>query len=125
MAGIVSAGDLGGALGDLLRVGRRVADVLTERVVAVTPQTTIREAANLMRGHAIDCLPVLVAGKVTGIVTSLDLLELLGRGALRPSPRSERAILKDRGRAPRALAVAKRVSPTGASGANRSGARRR
>ena len=95
--GVVSATDLGGRFGDPVRNGRRVADLMTEKVVVATPQTTVREAANLMRGHRVNCLPVFKGQTLAGIVTVGDLLELLGRGAEKPSPRSQRWVLKDRG----------------------------
>ena len=117
-AGIVSASDLGGVSGEPLRSGRHVADLMTHKVVIATPHTTVREAANLMRGNAINCLPVFEHGRLIGIVTALDLLELIGRGAERPVATAERRVLKDRGRAPRALAVAKR-SAGGSGGAAR------
>src|ERR1041385_6192517 len=56
--GVISASDLGGKHGDAVRVRRRVGDLMTEKLVLCTPDTTIREAANLMRGHAVNCLPV-------------------------------------------------------------------
>ncbi len=43
--------------------------------------------------------------KVVGIVTTTDLLDLVGRGAERPVATSERWVLKDRG--PRKRAAAK------------------
>ncbi len=70
---------------------------MTEKLVVARPQTTIREAANLMRGHQVNCLPVFTGDKLAGMVTSLDLLELLGRGAERPVAQSTRWVMKDRG----------------------------
>src|SRR5512132_3144045 len=58
VVGVVSASDLGGKNGSPLRVRRRVRELMTAKLVAVTPETTIREAANLMRGHNVNCLPV-------------------------------------------------------------------
>jgi CBS domain-containing protein len=102
VVGVISASDLGGRKGDLLRSRRRVADLMTENVVAAQPETTVREAANLMRGHGVNCLPVFDArDHLKGIVTVVDLLELLGRGAERPTVPATRAILKDRGVVPR------------------------
>lgn len=108
--GVLSVADLGGKLGDELRAKRSVSDFMTEKVVTATTTTTIREAANLMRGNIVDCLPVYEGAKLKGIVTALDLLELLGKGAERPLKAPERKILKDRGRRPRALALAKRTA---------------
>jgi CBS domain-containing protein len=83
--GVITEGDLGGKNGEIVRARRRVSDLMTERVVEAQPDTTVRQAANLMRGHAISCLPVFdQRHHLKGIVTVVDLLELLGRGAERP-----------------------------------------
>lgn len=88
--GILSERDCGGRRGAQLDKGNRVADVMTTSVVTATPDTTVRRAANLLRGHAVGCLPVVEKGKLKGIVTFTDLLELLGRGAIVPPRSSER-----------------------------------
>ncbi|HVZ72792.1 MAG TPA: CBS domain-containing protein [Polyangia bacterium] len=80
-----------------------VSDVMTEHVVTVSPETTIRQAANLLRGRSIGCLPVLDGQDAVGIVTTTDLLELLGRGVEKPIERATRWTLRDRG--------ARRASP--------------
>lgn len=97
LTGVISDRDLGGEQGELLRAGRRVADCMTSHVTTVTPDTTVREAANLLRGHTISCLPVVHRGSVVGIATVSDLLELIGRGAERPLPQSRRWVMRDRG----------------------------
>lgn len=97
VVGVLSARDLGGARGAGLREARSVADLMTTHVVTATPTTTVREAANLLRGRSIGCLPIIDKGALRGIVTITDLLELLGKGAERPAPRAQRAILRDRG----------------------------
>jgi len=60
----------------------------------------VREAANLMRGHGVSCLPVFNGRRLKGIVTVVDLLELIGRGTERPVRTVERLVLKDRGVVP-------------------------
>lgn len=114
VVGVLSDRDLGGRYGEVYRQGRTVADLMAPKVVAIEPRTTVREAANLMRGRKIDCLPVVEGDTVRGIVTSLDLLELIGRGAERPVAKTTRATLRDRGVTPRALAV--RKAGSGAKG---------
>jgi CBS domain-containing protein len=111
VAGVVSAGDLGGKHGEPLRNGRLVSDLMTEKVVAAVPDTTVREAANLMRGHAVNCLPVFDGSKLAGIVTALDLLELIGRGAERPVAKAVRRVMKDRGALPHGQTAAKDAAP--------------
>ena len=90
VVGVVSERDLGGRKGASLRKGRTVGEVMTPSVVSVSPGDTIRKVANLMRGRNVGCLPVLMGGKVKGIVTVTDLLELLGRGTEKPVRRTER-----------------------------------
>lgn len=98
VVGVASARDLDGHAGAVVRAGRRVLDVMTTPVITADPATTIRKAANLMRGRSVGCLPVLYHGIVVGIVTTTDLLELLGKGAARPSPGSRRPVLNGRRR---------------------------
>jgi acetoin utilization protein AcuB len=94
VAGIVSDGDMR-ALSPI--VDRTVEEVMSAPAVAAAPNMTIRQAANLLRGRSIGCLPVLDDGKLVGILTTTDLLERLGRGDERPVGRGKRWILKGRG----------------------------
>ena len=88
---MISASDLGGKSGEPVRARRRVIDLMTEKLVVAQPETTVREAANLMRGHAVNCLPVFDRrDHLKGIVTVVDLLELIGRGTERPVTRAAR-----------------------------------
>jgi CBS domain-containing protein len=93
VVGIVSHHDLARLPTD----GVRVADAMTTPIVTATPRTTVREAANLLRGRAIGCLPVMDGRRAVGIVTVSDILELVGRGVERPLARSKRWTLKHRG----------------------------
>jgi len=95
IVGVVSQRDLGGTRPRALQGA--VADVMTENVVTVSPETTIRQAANLLRGRSIGCLPVIDRERPVGIVTTTDLLELLGRGVEKPIARSTRWTLSRRG----------------------------
>jgi CBS domain-containing protein len=114
IVGVVSASDLGGKSGEGLRAGRRVRELMTEKLVTATPDTTVREAANLMRGHNVNCLPVFNGGdRLKGIVTVVDLLELIGRGTERPVKTVERTVLKDRGVVPRQATVRNRTKRKG------------
>ena len=102
VTGLISASDLGGKLGEAVRATYRVRDLMTEKLVVVRPDTTVREAANLMRGHNINCLPVFNGhDRLKGIVTVIDLWELLGRGVERPTKATARPVLKERGVVPR------------------------
>ncbi len=85
MVGVLSERDAGGRSGASVRAGRSVADLMTGRVASVAPTDTVRTVANLMRGRTIGCVPVIDRGRLVGIVTLSDLLDLLGRGVDRSS----------------------------------------
>lgn len=87
--GILSARDFGGIKGARARKLHTVGDLMTRPVVTASPATPIRMAANSMRGRAIGCLVVVQAGRVVGIVTAADLLDLMDRTV---QPRRHRAV---------------------------------
>jgi acetoin utilization protein AcuB len=63
--------------------GGGVRDVMSLNVASIDEGETVRRAANLMRGRSIGCLIATRAGKMVGIVTVSDLLDLLGKGGER------------------------------------------
>jgi len=66
----------------------KAADVMTRKVISVTPETTIADAARLMLQRRIDGLPVVDAGgTVVGVVTEGDLLRRAETGTERRHPR--------------------------------------
>ncbi len=79
--GVISARDLGGGRGASMRKNQTVGDLMAANPVTAKPDDTLRAAANKLRGHGIGCLPIVDGGKVKGIVTITDCLELIGRGA--------------------------------------------
>jgi CBS domain-containing protein len=88
-----------------------VRDLMTPQVAVATPATTLRQAANLLRGRLIGCLPVVENSRVVGIATATDVLDELGRGSSRPAMRAKRQDM--------------RLPPAGARAAKREGARKR
>ncbi len=94
VSGVVSQRDIANEGG---RAGQTVRDVMSSPAVTAAPGMTVRQAANLLRGRTLGCLPVLEGKKLVGIVTITDLLELVGRGAERPVPRPGRRVLERRG----------------------------
>ena len=110
IVGIITERDLGSKHGQPVREGRFVRDLMTPAVITVASDVTVREAANIMRGHRAGSLPVVDDGKLVGIVTVWDFLDLIGRGAERPVSHATRWILKDRGRTQHAAGVAQLTS---------------
>ncbi len=90
VVGVISDRDLGGRSGASVRKNHTVGDLMVHDVVSAEPDTTLRQAANLMRGRTIGCLPVLEDGKLVGILTLTDILDQLGRGST-PQRRTRRA----------------------------------
>lgn len=54
-----------------------VKEVMTKNPITVTPDTTIEEAAVIMRDNEISGLPVVEDGKIVGIVTETDIFDML------------------------------------------------
>jgi len=51
------------------------ADIMTHKLITVTPQTSIKEAVTLLLQHAVSALPVLSSGgELVGIISEGDLL---------------------------------------------------
>lgn len=60
----------------------KIAEVMTDRPRAVTPQTSVREAARLMDEEEVGSLPIVRDGaRLVGIVTDRDIaIRAVGRG---------------------------------------------
>lgn len=69
-----------------------VGQLMTTPVVTIEQDATVRKAANAMRGRTIGCLPVTSGNRLVGIVTTSDLLDVIGGAQGRPS-RVERQTL--------------------------------
>jgi acetoin utilization protein AcuB len=54
-----------------------VANIMTKNVITATPDMTIERAARLIHDHKISALPVLKDDKLVGIITIIDLIEVL------------------------------------------------
>lgn len=79
IAGVISAHDLRREEGTTA-----VRAAMSAPVVTATGQTSLRQAANLMRGNHVSCLPVLgERGDLIGMATVDDLLDLIGKGVTR------------------------------------------
>ena len=56
-----------------------IRDVMKKRVVTVTPETSINDAAHLMADKKIGCVPVVSEGAIVGLVTTTDILRYVER----------------------------------------------
>jgi CBS domain-containing protein len=56
---------------------RRVTDVMTRNVIAVTPDTPLAEVATVLEKNRIKRVPVVQDGKLVGIVSRADLVRTL------------------------------------------------
>ena len=54
-----------------------VSQIMTRKVVTINSRATIREAAQRLRRHRVDALPVVDNDKLVGIITPSDLLAAL------------------------------------------------
>lgn len=57
-----------------------VGEIMTLGVIAVRPETEVREAARIMYQRDIGALPVIDNGRVVGMVTSTDVMRALVSG---------------------------------------------
>ena len=54
-----------------------ISRVMSRELVTLAPGQSMREAAEIMYGKRIGCLPVVEGGELTGLVTTTDMLGLL------------------------------------------------
>ena len=95
IVGIVSHRDILRALGSTLKPGEgqvlpedvQMAEIMVDDVFAISPDTPLRKAAIYIRTQRYGCLPVVEGGKLVGIITdsdfvniAIDLLEQLEDG---------------------------------------------
>lgn len=92
LCGIVTQRDLfRGALLRALGYGSRIADKMYEslpvkeammsELLTTSPETPAREAAHVMLENKVGCLPVVVEGKLVGIITEADFVKAVARAA--------------------------------------------
>ncbi len=85
LVGILSERDLIGATANLIfglkqksksALLKTVAinDIMKKKVITVTPDTEIKDAARLMADKKIGCVPVVSAGALVGLLTTTDIL---------------------------------------------------
>ncbi|HET7565618.1 MAG TPA: CBS domain-containing protein [Gemmatimonadaceae bacterium] len=92
--GVVSERDLGGRAGSDIRRGRSVRTLMTRRVVGAAPDTSVQQAANLMRERLIGSLPVTDGDRLVGIVTATDVFDALQTEGSPRMSQAERQLLR-------------------------------
>jgi acetoin utilization protein AcuB len=70
---------------------RYVREVMIRDIITAEPSMPIEEAARLLTGNRIGCLPIMEDGKLIGIITETDMLRALAElfGTTQPSSRLE------------------------------------
>lgn len=72
---------------------RKVTDIMTPAVIAVTPDTPLYEIAALLERHRIKRVPVIADGKLVGIVSRANLVQAVASaGKQLGTPPSDKAI---------------------------------
>jgi len=56
-----------------------VSAIMRHPVLTIPPDASVQAAAGLMRQHSIGCLPVVEGGRLVGIITEADLMEIVER----------------------------------------------
>lgn len=72
VVGVLAFRDLAGKPDDL-----RVEELMSREIATIDASSTLRRAASLMIRSTTGCLPVIENGKVTGIITTTDLMKVL------------------------------------------------
>jgi len=95
MVSLAASGTAGAAL-EQARERLTAAEIMQRTVTTVAPMFTVEDAARLMTTQKISALPVTEGGRLVGIVTETDVLDLFVRamGVLEPSSRPD-VILRD------------------------------
>ncbi len=52
---------------------KKLADIMSKNVVSVTPEQSLKEAAELMSQHNVGALPVVENGQLRGMITDRDI----------------------------------------------------
>jgi CBS domain-containing protein len=61
---------------DEIDAGIPLQEIMRTDVHTITPDHSVREAAHILYNHKYGCLPVVDGGKLVGIVTEADFLQL-------------------------------------------------
>lgn len=87
LVGVVTEDDvLYGTMGVFDRDGSPVLvrDIMTSPAVCATEDTDVLELSRMMWGMRIHRIPIVFEGRVTGVVTALDVVRAVAQGELSP-----------------------------------------
>lgn len=85
LVGVVTEDDiLYGTMGVFDKNGSAilVRDIMTSPAVCATEDTTVVELSRMLSGMRIHRIPILVDGRVAGVVTALDVVRAVAEGTL-------------------------------------------
>jgi CBS domain-containing protein len=85
LVGVVTEDDiLYGTMGVFDKNGRAVLvrDIMTSPAVCATEDTDVVELSRMLSGMRIHRIPILAGGKVSGVVTALDVVRAVAEGTL-------------------------------------------
>jgi CBS domain-containing protein len=72
---------------------RKVADVMTKKVITASPDTPLHEIAGLLEKHSIKRVPIVDNGKLVGIVSRANLIQAVASARNKlETPQSDTAI---------------------------------
>jgi CBS domain-containing protein len=78
---IITERDIAGIFADRIS-GIKVSQVMSEKVITALSKTTIFEAERTMTTQGFRRLPIISDGKVTGIITTMDIIRFFGSGSV-------------------------------------------
>jgi CBS domain-containing protein len=87
LVGVVTEDDvLYGTMGAFDKNGTAVLvrDIMTAPAVCATEDTDVVELSRMMWGMRIHRIPIVLEGRVTGVVTALDVVRAVAQGLLSP-----------------------------------------
>ena len=73
-----------GGVARIVDGNRLVQEIMATDVISCGQETPLEELAEIMHDHGINRILVVEAGKVCGIVSTTDILELIEKGELEP-----------------------------------------
>jgi len=72
--GLVSEADI------IAKKGKQVQAIMSQQVYSVTEETSVEDIAQLMTKHRIKRVPVMNGGKLVGIVSRADIVNIIAMG---------------------------------------------